>query len=206
MGHTPSWIQPGATATLIWHDGAGQRPDGVRLYAVAGPILAEPPASPYFILVSAEQGDFAGRLYRDQVGLAELREFLGGCVLVRGELMDEMQWVAVREEAPLLPVLEAWRRAEDRPLLPYLRDIGAFMPGELPLFVGEEAVTAAQREPERFATAWVCDECGEAEDAGVFLWTARQRGRVRVCFLIENDAGVWRCRLHPFEFTAQEAI
>jgi len=26
---------------------------------------------------------------------------------------------------------------------------------------------------------------------------------VRVCFLIHNDAGVWTCRLHPFEFAKE---
>jgi hypothetical protein len=28
---------------------------------------------------------------------------------------------------------------------------------------------------------------------------------VRVCFLIHNDAGVWTCRLHPFEFAKETA-
>ena len=51
----------------------------------------------------------------------------------------------------------------------------------------------------------MCDECGEAEDAGVFLWTARGEGTVRVCFLIQNDAGIWTCRLHPFEFNREAA-
>jgi len=28
---------------------------------------------------------------------------------------------------------------------------------------------------------------------------------VRVCFLIHNDAGIWTCRLHPFEFAKEAA-
>jgi len=26
-----------------------------------------------------------------------------------------------------------------------------------------------------------------------------------VCFLIQNDAGVWSCRLHPFDFLKEAA-
>ena len=58
---------------------------------------------------------------------------------------------------------------------------------------------------EQFGTAWVCDECGEAEDAGAFLWTAHAGQSVRVCFLIQNDAGVRSYRLHPFEFLKEAA-
>jgi hypothetical protein len=105
----------------------------------------------------------------------------------------------------VLAVLDGWRDAPDRPALPYLADINAFMPASAPLYVTAEAHAAAQREPEQFSTAWVCDECGEAEDAGVFFWTAHRGSRVRVCFLIHNDAGVWTCRLHPFEFAKETA-
>jgi hypothetical protein len=73
------------------------------------------------------------------------------------------------------------------------------------LFVTPEAYAAARQEPEQFGTAWVCDECGEAEDAAAFLWTAHAGPSVRVCFLIQNDAGVWSCRLHPFEFLKEAA-
>ena len=51
----------------------------------------------------------------------------------------------------------------------------------------------------------MCDECGEAEDAAAFLWTAHAGPAVRVCFLIQNDAGVWSCRLHPFDFLKEAA-
>jgi hypothetical protein len=205
MADTPEWIQPGATATLIWHNGAGQRPDGGRVYAIAGPAFELSPASPYFLLAPAERGDFAGRLYRGQADLDDLRKFLADSMLVEGDLTDEMQFVSVRAETPALPLLEAWRGAPARPLLTYFSDIGAFIPDALPLYVDPEAHAAALAAPECFATAWVCDECGEAEDASVFLWTERRGDRVRVCFLIQNDGGVWSCRLHPFEFAAGAA-
>lgn len=205
MADTPEWIQPGATATLIWHSGAGQRPDGVRIYAIAGPAFELAPAAPYFLLAPAERGDFAERLYRGQAGLDDLRKFLADCVLAEGELTDEMQFVAVRAETPMLPLVEAWRAAPARPLLPYFADLNAFFPDALPLYVNADAHAAARAAPEHFATAWVCDECGEAEDAGVFLWTARRGDRIRVCFLIQNDGGVWSCQLHPFDFAAEAA-
>jgi len=76
-------------------------------------------------------------------------------------------------------VIDGWRALGERPVLSYLSDIGAFLPGDRPLFVTPEAHAAAQETAEQFATAWVCDECGEAEDAGVFLWTVRGEGTVR---------------------------
>jgi hypothetical protein len=200
-----TWIEPGASATLIWHGAAVARPGGGRLYSVSGPVLEQPPPSPHFLLAPAEDGAFAGRLYRGQVTLDELRGFLGRCRIARGELVDEMQYVATADEAPVLPLLVGWREVEGPPRLPYLDDIDAFMPPAGPLYVTAEAHAAAQREPERFATAWVCDECGEAEDAGIFFWTAHRDGAVRVCFLIHNDAGIWTCRLHPFEFSKEAA-
>ena len=42
-----TWIEPGASATLIWHGAAALRSDGGRRYVVSGPILKQPPASPY---------------------------------------------------------------------------------------------------------------------------------------------------------------
>jgi hypothetical protein len=200
-----TWIEPGASATLIWHGAAASRPAGDRLYAVAGPALEQPPAPPYFILAPVEDGAFAGRLYRGQVALHDLRAFLSGCRIARGALVDEMQYVETSDETPLLPLLDGWREEAGAPALPYLDDINAFMPAAAPLFVTADAHAAAQREPEQFATAWVCEECGDAEDAGVFFWTAHRGGAVRVCFLIHNDAGVWTCRLHPFEFAKEAA-
>ncbi len=200
-----SWIEPGASATLIWHGAAASRPDGGRLYSVSGPALEQPPAFPYFILASVEDGDFAGRLYRGQVTLRDLRVFLSRCRIAHGALVDEMQYVATGDEAPVLPLLDGWRDEVLAPVLPYLDDINAFMPAGAPLYVTADAHAIAQREPEQFATAWVCDECGEAEDAGVFFWTAHRGMAVRVCFLIHNDAGIWTCRLHPFEFAKETA-
>jgi hypothetical protein len=201
----PTWIEPGASATLIWHGAAAPASGGVRFYPVCGPVFERPPTSPLFILAPVETGAFAGRLYRGQATLADLRGFLSHCRIARGALVDELQSVASSEEAPVLPVLEDWREASGPPRLPYLADIDAFMPAAAPLHVTAEAHAAAQREPERFATAWVCDECGDAEDAGVFFWTAHRGSAVRVCFLIHNDAGIWTCRLHPFEFAKEAA-
>jgi len=58
---------------------------------------------------------------------------------------------------------------------------------------------------EQFGTAWVCDECGQAEGAEAFLWTAHAGPSLRVCSLIQNDAGVRSYRLHPFEFLKEAA-
>jgi len=205
MGEPPTWIAPGDAATLVWYSGRGEGAEGMPLYQVAGPALDTPPASPYFLLAPVERDDFASRLYRGQVVLADLRGFLQDCTLARGEMSESLDRVAVRAETPVLPVLDAWRVTPVRPLLPYLDDIGAFLPGERPLFVTPEAYAAARQEREQFGTAWVCDECGEAEDAGAFLWTAHAGPTVRVCLLIQNDAGVWSCRLHPFEFLREAA-
>jgi len=205
MAELPSWIAPGDAATLVWYSGRGESAEGMPLYQVAGPALDMPPASPYFLLAPVERGDFAGRLYRGEVGLQELRGFLQHCLLARGEMSESLDRIAAGVETPVLPVVDAWRGAVARPLLPYLDDIGAFLTGERPLFVTPEAYAAARQEPEQFGTAWVCDECGEAEDAGAFLWTAHAGPSVRVCFLIQNDAGVWSCRLHPFDFLKEAA-
>jgi hypothetical protein len=164
------------------------------------------PTSPYFLFAPVHRDDFADRLYRGLVDLDELRSFLADCVLARGEMSPTLDRVAVTAETPALRrLLEAWRASTAPSLLPYLGDIGAFLPGERPLFVTPEAFEAACESPELFALAWVCDECGLAEDAAAFLWTAHAGDTVRVCFLIQNDGGVWSCRLHPFEFLKEAA-
>jgi hypothetical protein len=205
MAELPAWIAPGDAATLVWYSGRGESAEGIAFYQVAGPALDTPPASPFFLLAPLERGDFASRLYRGEIGLSDLRGFLGDCTLARGELSESLDRLAARAETPVLPVLDAWRAMPDRPLLPYLDDIEAFLPGERPLFVTPEACAAARQEPEQFGTAWVCGECGEAEDAAAFLWTAHAGPAVRVCLLIQNDAGVWSCRLHPFDFLKEAA-
>jgi len=197
---TPGWVAPGDTATVIWHNGMVEGRDGVRRYQVAGPVFDVAPGSPYFLLAPSRRDGFAAALYRDQVSLSDLREFLADCVLARAELVDANEFVATSAETPALPVVDAWRVASDRPCLPYMRDIGAFIPDSRPLYVTDEAHDQARAEPEVFVTAWVCEECGEAEDAAVFLWTAHRDDKVRVCMLMENDAGVLNCAFHPFEF------
>lgn len=205
MTELPTWIAPGAVATLVWHSGRGEGAGGAAVYLVAGPALDMPPASPYFLLAPVDRDDFAERLYRGEVDLHGLRSFLADCVLARGEMSATLDRIAVGDETPVLGLLDAWRAEAAAPLLPYLDDIGAFLPGERPLFVTPEAYEAARETPERFALGWVCDECGLAEDAAAFLWTAHAGEAVRVCFLIQNDGGVWTCRFHPFEFSKEAA-
>jgi hypothetical protein len=200
MTELPISIEPGRTATLIWYEAVHTGPDGVAVYQVAGPVLDQAPASPYFLLAPLEQGEFADRLYGGDVGLPELRGFLDRCRLAEGWMSAALDTVFTRAETPALPVLEEWQALDDRPLAPYHADIEAFLCGDLPVHVSPEAYAAAQQVRERFATAWVCAGCGEAEDAGVFLWTVHRDHRVRVCFLIDNAGGRWTCHLHPFEF------
>lgn len=201
----PAWIGPGARATLVWVSPAVERPGGPRLYEIAGPVLAEPPAWPYFVLAPAEAQEFAGRVYAGLVGLQGLRGFLRRCTLARAALGTDLAWVAPEAEAPLLPALEAWSALAERPVAPYHREIEAFLPDDRPLHARPEVIAAARRHDELFRTAWVCEECGDPADAAVFLWTRRRGARVRVCLLIENDAGVWTCRLHPFDLCEEPA-
>jgi hypothetical protein len=205
MTDFPDWIEPGQTATLIWYDGVQDRGDGARTYQVAGPVLDIGPASPYFLLAPLEQSEFAERLYRGEATLPTLRSFLDDCVLAEGSMSEGLDMVFTRAEARLLPVLDAWRALPDRPVFSYRTDLDAFLGDGLPLYVSSDAYGAAQRSPELFATAWVCAGCGEAEDAAVFFWTLARGGRVRVCFLIQNEGGRWTCHLHPFEFEKEPA-
>jgi hypothetical protein len=200
----PSWIRPGEPATLLWHTGMARGRDGVHRYQIAGPAFDQPPPFPHFVLAPAERDGFAERLYRGEAGLDDLREFLSACVLARGEMIDDNEFLAASAEAPMLPVLDGWRPAP-RPLLPYFADIGAFIPGSVPLYVTAEAHAAAQRASEAFAVAWVCEECGQADDAAVFLWTEHHADTVAVCCLIQNDVGVWTLRPRPFDFAREPA-
>lgn len=201
MSDLPVRMEPGETATLIWYDAVGGGPaDGFYTYQVAGPLLERPPRSPYFLLAPVAEEAFGGRLYRGVVTLAELRRFLSGCTLAEGHMDSSLESIVTRAEAPALAVLDAWRASPDRPLLPYFADVAAFLPRDLPVHVSPEAYAAAQRAAETFERAWVCAECGDAEDMSVFLWTAHRAQSVRVCLLIENEGGRWTCHLHPFEF------
>lgn len=188
-------------ATLIWFDGVGAPGGASRIYQVSGPLLAAPPRSPYFLLAPLELGDFAERLYRSEASLADLRGFLGGCEVAEGELTEDLEFVAARHRAPLLPVLDGWGDRSAGGVLSYQRDIDAFLPPDAPpLYVTAEAYASLQREAERFGRTWVCEECGEPEDAAVFLWTRHRAESIQVRLTIENQGGVWTCRLHPFHF------
>jgi hypothetical protein len=192
---------PGAPATVLWL-GEGVAVDaGHHLYPVLGPVLEAPLAGDLFLLAPGRRDAIAERLYAGAVGVEELRAFLAECRLARGELLDEGAAVRVGVEWPVLALVEAGAAA-GVPRLGYLEDIGAFLLDERPLYVSAEAVAAA-RAGEAFALASVCDSCGRADDAAVFVWTARgpdDQAPVRVRLLLENDAGLWTCRLHPFEF------
>jgi hypothetical protein len=200
MASAPDWFHPGDRATLVWHGPRAERPGGVRMYQVAGPELAGPAPPTRFLLAPTEREEFAQRLYGGLVGLNGLRAFLTDCRLARGELIEEGAYLSITDEVPVLPLVEAWKGDVGRPVVPYLADIAAFMPDEEPLYVNPAAHDQALRDAECFRTAWVCDECGDAADAGVFLWTAHRADGVRVCLLIHNDAGLWQVSLHPFEF------
>lgn len=205
MKEFPAWIRPGVTTTLLWYDGMGETSDDYRLYQVAGPVLEQPPASPYFLLAPLGQSDFAGRLYRSEVSPEDLRGFLRACEVAEGRLTEDLDFVAARRRAPVLPVLDAWAQTASGETLPYDRGIDAFLlPDANPLFVTAEAFACVLRERDRFGATWVCEECGEADDAAVFLWTTHRDDVVQVRLAIENQGGVWTCRLHPFTFRKEE--
>lgn len=200
MTDLPDWITPGARATLIWYDAAQLGPDGTGVYVVSGPVLEQVPASPYFLLAPLQQSEFAGRLYRNEVSLPELRRFLDRCVLARGSMSDALDCVFTHAQASALALVDGWRTGAERPVVPYRRDLEAFLCDDLPVFVSADAYAAAQEAAEAFARASVCAGCGDAADASVFFWTRQRDDHVRICLLIENEDGCWTCRLHPFEF------
>src|SRR5262249_31575810 len=207
MTELPRWTEPGASATLIWYDAVDVRPDGVRVYQVSGPVLDAAPPSPYFVLAPLQQSGFADRLYRGEVTLPELRSFLEHCSFAHGALGDGLDVVFTRAEVGVLTLLDAWTTSADRPLVPYSPELDAFLWDDAPpIFVSPEAYREAQQSSERFRIASVCAGCGEPDDASVFFWTRRGAGRVRVCFLIQNEGGCWTCRLHPFEFESTDAL
>jgi hypothetical protein len=205
MSDLPDWIRPGDAATLIWYDAMEARPDGLRAYPVAGPILERAPATPYFLLAPLAEDGFARQLYRHDVTLTDLRRFLECCILAEGEMSETLDLVLTRAEAPPLSVLDGWRALPERPLIPYHDALDAFLDDGPPVYVSPEAHAWAQGTPEGFATASVCAGCGEAEDAAVFFWTLARARRIRVCLLIQNEGGRWTCRLHPFDFEAAPA-
>jgi len=198
MTNIPDWIQPGAQATLIWTDGERAFPDGTRLYEVAGPVLERHPSSPFFVMAPLSQSEFAGQLYREQVTLEELGRFLESCRIVRGRLSEDCDLLVAAREAPLLPLLDQWAGFDHGELLSYGEDIGAFLSGDLPLHVTTEAHRALQQSSEHFGNTWICDACGDPEDAANFLWTHHRGSAIQVRFVIQNMEGIWTCWLHPF--------
>jgi hypothetical protein len=167
------------------------------VYLVAGPALDTPPPSPYFLLASADRDEFAERLYRGEVDLEGLRSFLADCVLARGEMSQGLDRIAVEAETPVLDLLDAWRATAAPARLPYLDDISAFLPGDRPLFVTADAYEAACEASERFGLVSVCEECGLAEDAAAFLWTARAGKTVRSASSSRTTAACGRAAFTP---------
>lgn len=198
MADETTWIQAGAAATLIWYDAVTEAGPG-RVYQVAGPVLEVTPDSPYFILAPQERGDFARRVYESKVSLPELSDFLTSCRVAEGSLDTDCEFVVAHREASLLPLLDHWAREPSGEPLSFRPDINAFLFDAGALFVTPQSHTAAQQEPERFAAAWVCEECGEAADQSVFLWTVHDTRAIQVRLAIQNTAGVWTCWLHPFQ-------
>ncbi len=198
MADTADWVRPSAAATMIWYDAVSETPRG-RVYQVAGPVLETPPESPHFLLAHVDRGNFAARLYGSAVSLAELRDFLAGCWVAEGSLDTECEFVVARHEALLLSLLDDWARGLSGEPLRFRADLNAVLFDDVTLFVTPEAHAAVQREPERFAASWICEECGEAEDQAVFLWTAHGPHAIQVRLAIRNTGGVWTCWLHPFQ-------
>ena len=200
-----AWIRPGARATLLWIEGGAGGSSGAHIHQIAGPLLERPPESPYVVLAPAGADQFSARLYAGLATLGELRQFLSICVIARGRVDSTLETVVTDVETPVLPVLDHWRVAGGPPMLPYLADIAAFLPHDLPVHVSEEGHAVAVTREEAFQRVWVCAECGDPEDASVFLWSARMGPTVRACLLIENEGGRWTCHLHPFEFLRPES-
>jgi hypothetical protein len=198
MANRPDWIQPGAQATLIWADSRQEVPDGTHLYEIAGPVLQHPPTSPFFLIAPLSQSDFAGQLYRDKVTVEDLRRFLADCLIALGGVGDDLGTLIAVREAALLPLLEEWADDEGGALLSYREEIGAFLHDNLPLNVTTGAHQGLQQSPEYFGSAWICEGCGEPEDAANFLWTRHQGSVIQVRLVIQNIEGTWTCWLHPF--------
>ncbi len=204
MVDSSNWIQPGAAATLIWYDGVRQASQG-RAYQVAGPALEHEPESSYFLLAPVEQDRFASRLYASEVSLGDLHDFLGACRVAEGGMDTGCEFVVARRETSVLPLLDAWASGSSGEVVPFLGDVNAFLLDRVALFATPEAHAAIQRMAERFGVAWVCEECGQADDQAVFLWTAHASEAIQVRLAIQNAAGVWTCWLHPFRIPRESS-
>jgi hypothetical protein len=172
------------------------------VYRIAGPLLAGPSESGCYLLAPAARDDFVARVYGGAATLAEIRALLGEAALARGALAEDGERLAVGDQVPALPLVEAWRGVA-RPVLPYVPELEGVLLEDGLLRLTPDAYRAIQAQAEVFQTGWVCEECGDPEDAAVVLWTAREGGRVRVCFVAEIEHGVWRCRLHPFDLAGE---
>jgi hypothetical protein len=199
MAAKPEWIQPGVRATLIWTDGEREFPGDPRLYEVAGPVLGEPPPTPFFVTAPLSEEKFAAQLYAAEIGIEALRDFLDRCRLVKGRLSEEYDLLIVMEETPLLPVLEEWGGEDGGERLGYEEEIEAFLSGDLVFHANPEAHRALQQSSEAFVRTWVCAGCGEAEDASNFLWTVHCGASIQARLAIQNMGGTWTFWLYPFQ-------
>jgi len=190
----------GVKAILLWSGGRIEPPAHAGLasvYELGGPVFETDPESGHYILAPMDAGDVATALYEGRVSAERFRRFLSRCHLATGRLSQDLGHLLVREEVPLLPLLDRLG-SEPAPPLPYDAQIECFLVDDATLPVRPDIYQAMLREEEFFGTASVCEECGQAEDVGVFLWTRKDNGAVRVNFVIQNQGGIWRCWIAPF--------
>jgi hypothetical protein len=195
---TPDWIRPGVQATFIWIDGDRELPGGSHLYEIAGPVLESQQASPFFVVATLDQAKFADQLYRGAVTPEELRQFLHHCRIVKGKVGEELDLLATVEEAALLPLLDEWAQREHGELVSYEEEADAFLYGDLPIHATSDAYQALQHSHEALVKTWVCNGCGEPEDASNFFWTVHRASAIQVRLVIQNVGGTWTWWLHPF--------
>ena len=187
-------------AILVWVSGRGEPREGSGLsavYELSGPAFEVPPEADHYIVAPKDEGEFAAALYGGKVSPERLRRFLSRCRLAAGGLSEELEYVLAREEQPLLPLLDAPGSVPPPPL-PYDEQIECFFLDGVAVPVLPDVYRTILAEPEFFGTASVCEGCGEAEDAAVFLWTRRAGHAVRVNLLIQNQGGIWTCWIAPF--------
>ena len=184
----------------MWINGRAELPHGSgvsAVYELSGPTFEIQPEADHYILAPMDEGGFATALYEGKATPERLRQFLHRCRLAVGGVTEDLEYLLVREEEPILPVLERLV-SEALPPLPYDEQIESFLLEDAAIPVLPEVYRKMLAGPEFFGTASVCEACGEPEDLSAFLWTTRADQAVRVNLVIQNQGGVWHCWLAPF--------